>query len=101
MTVWFGSMTSAGPRDAMACAKRLAQPTPASCQTPREKNRVFRAGAGRGSFGGGDFFLRELRAAADGLDRDRLDHEFFGVVDEAEAGAMRGLEGRLHRVERH
>ena len=40
--------------------------------------------------------LGELRAAADRLDRHRLDHQLLGLVDEAEARFVRRLEGRVH-----
>src|SRR5690606_5296226 len=48
--------------------------------------RQFRRRAPRG-------FLRELGAAADGLNRNRLDDQFLVAIDEAEARLVRLLEG--------
>ena len=58
--------------------------------------------AGAGSFARVVFarLLPELRAAADRLDRHRLDDEVLLAVDEAELRLVRLLERRLHRGER-
>jgi hypothetical protein len=41
----------------------------------------------------------ERRAAADRLDRYRLDHQLFFAVDEAEPRLVSALEGGLHRLQ--
>ena len=46
------------------------------------------------------FALAEFGAAADRLDRHRLDHQLLGAVDEAEPRLVRLLEGGLHFGER-
>ena len=58
--------------------------------------------AGEGSFVRVDLVLplAELGAAADRLDRHRLDHQLLGAVDEAEARLVRLLERGLHLGER-
>ena len=61
----------------------------------------MRAG-GRGEFRarGLVLALAELGAAADRLDRHRLDHQLLGAVDEAEPRLVRLLEGGFHFGER-
>ncbi len=53
-------------------------------------------GGGQGSGCRRQHRLGEFRAAADRLDRDCLDHQLLGRVDEAETGFVRGLEGGFH-----
>ncbi len=62
----------------------------------------FRAAGRRGEFRARRLalLLPELRAAADRLDRHRLDHQILLAVDEAELRLVGLLERRLHRGER-
>ena len=53
-------------------------------------------GRGKGSACRREHRLGELGAAADCLDRDRLDHQLLALVDEAKPRLVRGLEGGLH-----
>src|SRR5262249_5152098 len=45
---------------------------------------------------GRDYRLFELCAATNRLDRNRLHHQFLGLIDEPEPRFMRGLESRFH-----
>jgi hypothetical protein len=60
----------------------------------------FACGRGQGVRVGRHLGFLEFRCAADRFDGDRFDHQFLALVDEAEAGLVRGLEGGLHFVER-
>src|ERR1700675_2592855 len=55
---------------------------------------------GHGIVGRGELRLDELGTAADGFHGYGFDHELLALVDEAEAGAMRLLEGLFHIGER-
>ena len=99
--VWFGSMTSAGPAMRWPGCKRFAQQDARIVPGAVGKEARLARGLGQGVFRERRFRLREFRAAADRLDRDRFHHEFFRLVDKSETGAVRRLEGGLHGVERH
>ena len=69
---------------------------------PFPVGKEFGLAGGRGELGARGLVraLAELGAAADRLDRHRLDHKLLAAVDEAEARLVRLLEGGFHFGER-